>query len=565
MAYGRSYGGRSQIRRQSVDQSPYDGYVQPASQPQQVYGPPPNAPVPNVTPAYYDGTDFIQQSNNNRGRAIAQGDQLNQELTNYGNDQNWWNQYYRGQGDSAYGEIAAGRGGYTDQQKQDIMGSQGLQDMQLTPDQRNARFLTDDEQARIYGDPNKGLQWFDPANLDTINTEGNKRINENVGESARSLNNTYNEDALSLSKGYRDELGNIVGNQASGVRGTINAGANNVRGAIDYGKLSVDPNFLRDYRMSDRDVNDITQSAALTEGNRTRAKIDAIQRAAAASGGMSPLALASAYNELTTRGDQQGNQAMLNAKIAAKQAQADRLKTAEGMRLGAEDNYAGMLSNAEMGLSGRAADAEMALGDRAYGAASDYEKQRLGTEQDKQTRQYQIANNIANRGYDATNQINKNTLDNARYAGETGAALYNSADKVAADRAAAIAANRQQNEVGSQNDAYARAKYQNDATSSRAQTVADQQMAQQKEYRDWLAGQQKIANDNVNTAYANRIKNYGQTQQSAQAATNFAGQYQLGKDANGFGANFKKALGKSLGSIKAGGDSNGNWSAGFGG
>jgi hypothetical protein len=528
----------------------YEDYLAPeGGAPPFQYGPPRRAAIPNVIQPFYDGSDYTQQSRNNRARATGQGDQFNQELTDYGQDQDWWNQYYRGKGDSAYGEIAAGRGGYSPQQQEDILGRSGLDEMQMTPEERQARFLTEGEQSGIAGDPNKALGWFDPEGLDTINTEGNKRLYENIGESGRALNNTYDEDALSLSKGYRDELGNIVGDQASGVRGSLNSGAGRVRGAIDYGKLSLDPEFRRRYEMSDRDVNDMTQSAALTQGNVSRGRIDAIQRAAAASGGMSPLALAGAYNELTTRGDQQANQAMLNARIAAKGMQADRLKTAEGMRLGAEGDYAGLLSNAEMGLSGREADAEMKLGDRAYGAATDYEQARVGTERDKQTRRYQIADNNADRSYAATNQVNDNTRSAARYSGETGADLYSRADETASRRAAALAGNRQQTETGAQGDQFDRRRYANDATSTRTRAVADQKLNQEKEYRDWLAGQQKLANDNVQNTFSNRLRNYGQTQQAAQAATNAAGQLQLGKDANGFGANFKRAFGSTLGSF----------------
>jgi hypothetical protein len=58
-----------------------------------------------------------------------------------------------------------------------------------------------------------------------------------------------------------------------------------------------------------------------------------------------------------------------------------------------------------------------------------------------------------------------------------------------------------------------------------------------------------MSNANVNNSYANRIRNYGQASGDAQAALNSRMQYQLGRDANGFGANFKKSLGASLGSF----------------
>lgn len=513
-----------------------------------LYGPPSRNPVPDVRQPYYGGNDYFQQAENNRQRASAYGDMMNQEMQDFGNEEDWWRQYYRGEGNSAYGEIAAGRGGYNEAERNNIMGADRLNGMQMTPEQRQALYLSDAEQEAMYGDPNKGLQWFDPETLDAINTEGNQRIRENVAESGRNLNNTYNEDALSLSRGYRDELGNIINTGANNVRGTLNAGAGNVRGAIDRAKMTLDPNFLKDYRMSDRDVDDMTQSAALTQGNVSRGRADAVRRAAAGSG-MSPMALANGLSELTTRGDQQANRAMLDARIGANGMQADRLKTAEAMRLGAEDNYAGLASNAEIGLGARALSAEQGIADRAYGAATDYEKQRLGSEQDKQSRQYQIQANIADRGYDSTNRQNANNMNTAQYRGETGAALYNAADNAAVTRSGNIAGNRQSATRYGQESDLDRQKYADTATSQRATGVANSRLDAEAEYRKWLAAQQGQSNENVNQSYQNRIRNYGQAGQMAQQATQSGMGYQMGKDSNSFGANFKRGLGSALGSF----------------
>lgn len=505
------------------------------------YGPPARPEVPDVRQPFYDGTDFIRQANNNRARAVGQGDMMNQELKNFGDDQDYWNQYWRGQGSDAYGEIAAGRGGYGGPDAEDIIGRRDLDRLQMTPEQRQALFLSGGEEADILGNPNEAAKWFDPEQQDRLNTEGNKRIYENVGESGRSLNNTYNEDALSLSKGYRDELG-----------GLVNSGAANVRGSINRDKLTLDPNFLRDYRMSDRDVDDFTQSAALTQGNVSRGRMDAVRRAAAESGGMSPLALANGLNELGMRGDQQANAAALNARIAAKGMQADRLKTGEGMRLDAEGNYAGMASGAEMGLY-----------DRAYGAARDYERERLGTEQDKQGRRYQIAANVADRGYDAVNQTNKNNVNNSRYIAETGYGVARDTDELKSGRAKSIAGNRQQTEQYGQETEYGRGMDRNKLISTRTAGVADAKRDDSKEYRQWLAGQQEIANGNVNKSFDNRLRNYGQQGQLAQGSTQDAMQYQLGRDSNGFGANFKKNLGSSLGhTLGTGGGQVKGWNVG---
>jgi len=491
------------------------------------FNPPRRSYIPDVREGFYNGDDPYQQARNNRSRAVAYGDMLNQQMQDFGDEEDYFRQYFRGEGTSAYGDIAEGRGGYRPDEQRDIIGRDGMDELQMTPEEREQLYLSEGEQAGVRGDPNQALRWFDPEWQDTINTEGNARIRENVDESGRSLNNTYNEDALSLSRGYRDELGNAV-----------TSGAANVRGTLNRDRMTLDPNFIRDYRMSDRDVEDMTQQAALSQGNVSKGRADAIYRAAAQTGGMSPLALASGINELTTRGDQQANRAMLDARVAGKNMQAGRLRDVEGMRLDAEGNYADLASGAEM-----------ALGDRAYGAARDYETQRIGTEQDKQGRRYQIAANVADRGYDAVNQQNQNNVNNARYIGETGAELYNRADEQAAGRSRFLATNRQDAERYGQEARYGRGMDRNDRISGRTAGVVDARRGEEKEWRAYLAAQQGMANDNVNNTYANRIRNYGQAGQLAQGSTGDTMQYDLARRGQSFGTNFKQNAGRAIGSF----------------
>lgn len=518
--------------------------MQPYERP---YGPPVRPPVPDVRQPFYDGSDPYKQSRNNRARSSAYGDMLNQELGDFGGDEDYWRQYYRGQGSDAYGEIGEGRGGYREGEERDIIGRDGLDELRMTPEQRQALYLAEGEESEIRGDPFRAEGWFDPEGLDTINTEFNERIGENVDESSRDLRNTYDEDALSLSRGYRDELGNLVTGNAGNVRGALSAGAGNVRGAINRDRLTVDPNFIKDYRMTDRDVDDYTQEAALTQGNISAGRAGAIQRAAAESGGMSPLALASGLNELTMRGDQQANRAMLNARIAARGMQADRLRDSEGLRLDSESNYANLASDAEMALSGREASAEMGLGDRAFDAATGYETQRLGTERDKGDRRYQIAGNIADRSYGATVRRGENTRDAARYRGETGYGVARDTDALQSGRGTALATNRQGAERYGQESEYDRNRFRGAALSERTQAAADARLEQERERRAYLAGQQGVANDNVTGSQDRLIRNYGQAGQLANQSTGQEMDYDLGRRGQSFGTNFKTSMGKFLG------------------
>ncbi len=48
-------------------------------------GPPPRTNIPDNRPAYYGGDDPYQQMENNRRRAVAQGDMMNQDLQDFRN------------------------------------------------------------------------------------------------------------------------------------------------------------------------------------------------------------------------------------------------------------------------------------------------------------------------------------------------------------------------------------------------------------------------------------------------------------------------------------------------
>lgn len=509
---------------------------------------PQRSQIPNVREPYYGGNDPYQMSRNDRQWARANGDMMNQEMSDFGAEEDFWRQYYRGQGNQAYEQIAAGRGGWSDDERASIIGQDRLDMMQMTPEERQALFLSEGEQAGIMGDPAKAQGWFDPEWYDQLNTEGNQRIGEGVGESINDFRNSYDPNALSVSSGYRDELGDILGTGAGNVRGALAGGEGGVRGAINRDRLTLDPGFASKYGMSDRDVDDITGAAASDQAQITNARLSAVKRAAAQQGGQSPLALANTYQTLGRYGDQAGSRARLDAKIAAKGMQADRYKTIEDMRLGAEGRYAGLAGDAELALSGRRADAEMGLSDRSYDAAKGYEALRLGTEQDKGNRRYDIAgagSGLRMRGIADQNQRN---TDNARYIGETGVKVYRDTDDRLSDRSGVQAASRLNSEKYSQESDLDRRKYRDAGISNRTMGAADRRLDSGKEYRAWLAGQQNQANTNVGQNYDRRIRNYGQAGQLAQGATGDTMQYDLGRKNQGFGTNFRRSLGASLGS-----------------
>ena len=523
----------------------------------QQFGPPAHDPVPNNTPAGYTGNDPYLAMQNDRGRAIAYGDQMNQQLQNFGNDEDYWRQYYRGQGNSAYGEIAAGRGGYRPEETNDIIGRQGLQDLQMTPDERNNLFLNDSEQAANYGNPNAAMDWFDPAWVDQTNTEGNQRINESVNQGAAGQRNAYGQGASALRGSYDPNDLRMRGDYGADVSGALSGTEGAVRGNLNRNNLTLDPSFRDRYGMTDRDVNDMTQSAALTQGALTRGRVGAVNRAAAASGGSNPLALAAGLNNLAQTGDQQSQDAMLRARIAARGEQADREKNIEQMRLGAEGNYANMANNAELQLGGRRYGALQDTENMRLNAAGGVADRALNVENTLGARNLGVEQSIADRGYNSANQLYQNNTGNARYIGETGAGIATGADAAGVARSQYNSANRQNTEQYAQGQRYGRGMDQNNAISQRTVANAAPRLSNEQEYRNYLTGQQTQANDNVNNTFANQIRNYGQSGQLAQGSTGQLSQYDLGRRGQSFGTNFKTSLGqaagKFIGSPKFGG------------
>ena len=130
---------------------------------------------------------------------------------------------------------------------------------------------------------------------------------------------------------------------------------------------------------------------------------------------------------------------------------------------------------------------------------------------------------------------------------------YSQADETASNRAGQVATNRQNVPGNAQQQTYDRGMAINTATSNRTAGVADARRAGQAENRGYATGQQTQASNNVNTANAQRIDNYGTTAGAANNATRNKQNYELGKSAQGFTTALKKNLGESIGKGLGGG------------
>lgn len=525
-----------------------DSNPEPRPQQQQADGGAPYAPpVPNVREGFYNGEDPAAMIRNDRARAAAQGDMMNQQLQDFRNSEDYYRQGYRARGDAAYNDIAEGRGGYRANEQEDIMGRQGLANMQLTPEQRERFYMTEEERLGNVGDPNRAEQYFDPAWYDSLNTEGNARINESTAHGAAGTREAYGRGAAGLRGAMDPEALRLRSGYGNDVNASLSGTEGNVRGILDRNRLTQSQDFVNRYRMTDRDVNDYTQSAALTQGALNRGRVGAINRAAAATGGANPLALAAGLNNLSMTSDQQGQDAMLRARIAARGEQADRERNIEGMRLDAEGNYAGMASNAEMDF-----------GNRRYGALRDTEGMRLNAEGGIADRNIGIESTlgardlaseqaIADRNYDSAGRQYQNNMNNARYIGETGADLARGTDDRNVERSRYASGQRRDDERYASESDYARQLAANDRISQRTQQAAAPRLSQEQEYRNYLANQQAMANQNVTGAFGQQLQNNAQTGQLVQGSTGQATQYDMARRNNSFGTNFNRSFGSALG------------------
>ncbi len=86
----------------------------------------------------YTGGDISQMAINNRNLALGEGAGLSSQLQNYTNFNAGQSADFQQQLASAFAPIAAGRGGYTNEQMQSILNEPALQALQQTPEQAQA-------------------------------------------------------------------------------------------------------------------------------------------------------------------------------------------------------------------------------------------------------------------------------------------------------------------------------------------------------------------------------------------------------------------------------------------
>jgi hypothetical protein len=352
-------------------------------------------------------------------------------------------------GDEAYANLLQNPG-YTADQASGITNQAGLDALGWTPAMAAENQLTPDEQAAMTGNANIGSQ-------------------------------TYNSSVENLRQDARNYQGQVAGTYDTGATDLNTATgqmSQQLDNAIDPSQLGLSSEYQNNYNFGPDQQQAMIEDAARTVGQGTAATTDQLQRQANASGANSPLAMAAALDRQRQTGAVASADAMTKAKIQA----------------------------AQLGLT----------------TEQQKEQTRLATAQDIATRETQAATtsgeaNIANQQFLTTGRAAGATTTGAAYLQEQNdianqqTALATAGDVTAAQRAQALAQNRQQTSQSNQAAQFSRGSYQDTAASQRATQEAGATRSDQTAARSDIRNEEQTGYNEANSMMAGQLQAFGNT------------------------------------------------------
>jgi hypothetical protein len=493
-------------------------------------------------PARYRGASFadnglVQTAQDNRNIALQEGGQLQNEgqtlynetgsNTDYYSDQQ---KGYQDQADQAYGQLQQ-TPGYTDQEAAQI--DPNFAQYQTGSDALNQQYLTGAEQNAIAGNPAAAMGYYDPSQLTQFEQHGDQIQDDATQNLQGNLTGAQQAGASAADRTLTNEGSSLVsafGDESAGLKA-----------AVDPSQLGLSQGFSSNYLMTPGQQQDMVTAAGTTAGNQFRASEDQIQRQAAAQGNTSPAAVAAMTEQMDRDSAASAGDAMTEARIDASNAAAQRSQTEEQMRLGTAQD-----------ISSREQQNATTLGNTQIQAAETYGQQ--GQQND--LAQEQAAMNAASEGGEAALSTAARTSASdvalAQQEQQTGQTLAGTADQEASQRATTLATNRQATTGNVQNTQYNQGMQTAEAGSQAGQTVANERIAGQNTYRQYLGGQSNTMLNASQTARGQQIGAYG-GQTSAygtqMGATNQATSTAV--NANGQPGTADKIIGGITGAISA--------------
>lgn len=299
--------------------------------PQGGYAPP---PVPANVNRSGDPSQYPGYNPFNSRDVFNQEQSLGQSA--YQQGQNWQNEFsdrssYDRNLEAGYGATVNelyqpawnGGGGYTPEQQQAILQSQGLQDV---ADQLPGNQLTQQERVGITGDPNAAY-------------------------------NQFQSQAPSL-QDWSVQAGQNIGQQMDVAEGAGNSILKYGQGAVDKAAsdqgLQITDQYLQQAGMSDQQVRDIAESAARGVGAQFGATKDEIRQRALAGGNTSAMALGSSMGALDRSSAAGQADAETKARLDALAQQRAAATGIQNTQLQAGQYRAGLGTQAGLGLTNTA-------------------------------------------------------------------------------------------------------------------------------------------------------------------------------------------------------------------
>jgi hypothetical protein len=485
-----------------------------------------------------------KMSEQDRQIIYSMGGQIDSDLQNRIMQQNVEAARAGGRAEELYGRMAD-RPGYTPEEQEEIRQKEAMDALKYNPETTQGMYATDAEWAGAMGDPSKALQWFDPAHTEDIAGTGARNITGAYETGQGRVMDAVQQGATGQ-RGAIDAQALTMDPRAAGrIQGAVDSTGRNVRDAIDYEKLKLDATGLK---MSDAEREGYVGRAQRQVGNQYRALQDDIELAAAQSGNATPMAIAAAKDRLARRAAVDMADARTNAELAAQAAQRDTYRTAEQMRLGAEQGYSGLRSQAEMGL-----------GNQAINAGLSTEEMRLRAQQGLTGYLTDAERDIANRGVAAAVEQQKLGMDAAQAAAniqqqanqfnqDLGIRAFQTADEQAAARNLALLQNRQGIAQSGDRSQFERTTAIADRGTAAGLNIGNARRGDTQTAAEGFSQARDSANQNINAAQGQRVENYGTMAQGANTATRNKQQYELAKSEMGWGNQvFKPLVGQILG------------------
>lgn len=475
----------------------------------------------------YTGDDIAKRWQNLGNRGAAGADALGQQIGDRAQGYAQNEAGYAGLTNQLYQPIWSGGGGYNQEQMANVLQTEGLNNLQYTPEMAQNLQMTDEERVGATGNP---YAYHDPAQTDAITNEataqswdlygkGERGVLDSADTMKRDLSGAANRPDLAMSADY-----------AGGQQAALAGGANRMRGLYTDPSLQLDATYQQKGSLTDREVEQLSEQAGADVGAAYgRSENDIRQRAAAA--GMNPLAAESLIAEQRRPMAGAAADAMTRARLEGRQAQIGSLGNLAQAKLGAGQYQAGLGTSTESTIQGRQLDTGQQIENTRLGAGRDISNRQMdaaatGGQAGIAARQGLMNTSLAQQNTNATR-----ALENERWNQQQGTA----AEGVAANRAANLATNRQNATAQGQQQGFNQNMAINDAASSRYQQAYAPWLSQQQEGRQAATGMTQYYGGQGNTATNQRIGMYEAGQQAGATAAQGAGQWEnINKQAPGW-------------------------------